>query len=227
MSATIDEYRKLVHFLGIILGNDYEIVLHWRDSDGSYYIAEIEHSYISGRNINSPITDLALELVKNKTYLKQDYVSGYKATSSGKKSVQGSTYFIKDETGTSLQGMLCINFDPSRYVQLANSVLSLTGLDDIPIRSLVNGAHSTTESNSVENAAIEMLHSSVDDSIRAIVDTHLMDPNVTLTQETRMKIVQALYDKGVFQIKGALPNVAKILNVSDQTIYRYLRMIDK
>lgn len=225
MQSDINTYTRLTHFLGDVLGPDYEIVLHWKDEEDSYYIAAIEHSYISGRDKNSPITGFALQLVRNKTYLQQDYVSGYTAQSEGTGQVRGSTFFIKDSEG-GLSGLLCVNFSPGRYVQLSRMIMNLAGMDD-QSEGENAGLLSQVEGSRPESTAIEFLHSNIYETISDIVGPYLPRPGVTLTPETRMKIVKMLDEKGIFQIKGALPRVADMLQVSSQTIYRYLKVVER
>ena len=38
----------------------------------------------------------------------------------------------------------------------------------------------------------------------------------------KITVIQTLYDKGVFLIKGAVPEVAQALFCSEATVYRYL-----
>ncbi|KRN02308.1 hypothetical protein FD13_GL001987 [Levilactobacillus senmaizukei DSM 21775 = NBRC 103853] len=232
MSKTLNEYRQLVHFLGQTLGKDYEIVLHWKSERNSFYIAAIEHSYISGRNMNSPITGFALQLVQDKVYLQKDYVTQYFATTDDNRKIQGSTYFIKDGAD-GICGLLCINFDTSRYVNLANEVLRMTGVDMPSVNHLIQPNDGETDAVATLSEPVaaakpaEALHADVEAIINSSIDPQLLQPGVVMTPETRVQIVQELSDKGVFQIKGVMPHVAKVLGVSEPSVYRYLRMIDK
>lgn len=214
MAQSLNEYKTLVAFLGLTLASDYEIVLHWIDKNGSYYIAAIEHAEISGRNLNSPITGFALELVKKRIYEHQDYVANYKAEA-GTKSIQGSTFFIKDDAGK-LLGLLCINFDASDYLEITQKLASLTHLP-----------FSLQAGEPVNAPASEFLHTSVEEIIYSVIDPALLQPGVTLTQEKKVALCAQLDERGVFQIKGAIPKVAKVLGVSEPSVYRYLKMINQ
>ena len=46
-----------------------------------------------------------------------------------------------------------------------------------------------------------------------------------LTSDEKMMIVRALYQQGVFNVKGAIPIVANQLASSEPAIYRYLKKI--
>ena len=50
-------------------------------------------------------------------------------------------------------------------------------------------------------------------------------PSQRLTIDEKKGIVDQLYARGIFALKGAVSTVAKRLDVSDQTVYRYLREV--
>jgi len=81
-------------------------VLHDIQNPNSSIIA-IRNGHISGRKIGGPMTDLALKLMNEKYYMKNDYVVKSGRTKDGKL-LASSTFFIKDEN-QELIGMLCIN----------------------------------------------------------------------------------------------------------------------
>jgi predicted transcriptional regulator YheO len=61
-------------------------------------------------------------------------------------------------------------------------------------------------------------------SIEAIVNESGVAPE-RMSPEEKIEIVRQLNDKGVFLLKGEVSRVAKYLNVSDATIYRYLSKV--
>lgn len=214
MSTTLEHYQQLVHFLGQTLGPDYEVVLHWLDQHGSFSIAAIENAEISGRSLNSPITGFALQLVQDEVYKTQDFVSDYPAET-GQRRIQGSTFFIKGAQNE-LLGLLCVNFDNAVYTNIIESLATIARLPKHP-----------TNPQPIHNAqSTEVLHTSIADIIYAVIDPDLLRPGTTLTQQKKIEICAQLSEQGVFKIKGAIPKVASILNVSEPSIYRYLKMID-
>ena len=118
----IQRYMKLTEFLGSVLGPDYEVVLHdLGDADKS--IIAIANGHVSGRTIGAPLTSVALQSIINHSYETQDYRLNYVGVA-GTKLLRSSTFFVKDEEGR-LVGMLCINFDDSRYRELSDRILKL------------------------------------------------------------------------------------------------------
>jgi len=48
-----------------------------------------------------------------------------------------------------------------------------------------------------------------------------------MTMEEKKQVVKNLESKGVFMLKGVVNEVAKSLKVSEQTVYRYLKELEK
>ncbi|MBN7287317.1 MULTISPECIES: transcriptional regulator [Campylobacter] len=202
-----DRYKKLVHFLGRVLGENYEVVLHDISDDGSSVIA-IENSHISGRSVNSPLTGFALELIQNKKYLESDYLINYKAKTKQNLKINGSTFFIKD--GDKIEGMLCINYDGTKFEKLSNEILRLGNLASLDAKQ----------------DAIEQLSQSVEEIIVDTLERYNLNIE-NLKPKDRAKCIKMLYKSGIFNIKGAIPKVAKYLNISEPSVYRYLQKNQK
>lgn len=212
-------YRKIVRFLGLALGNNYEVVLHILSDEG-YYIGEIVNNHVSGRNEGAPLTNLALEKIRSGHYYEHDYILNYKVSVKGNKIINGSTFYIKDED-SNLLGLLCINADYSKYKTIAQEVLHLMNVD---AEALVNLEDEEEESN--ENY-IEVLSNDIEEVISSIIDPSLLNDQITLSKEARIEIVEQLEQKGVFQLKGAIGKVAQLLNISEPTVYRYLNEVNQ
>lgn len=224
MVSELERYQGLVHFLGQVLGSNYEVVLHWINQDDSYYIAAIENAEISGRNLNSPITGFALDLIRNKIYQKQDAVVNYKASSDKNQQIQGSTYFIKDDQGV-LLGLLYINFNAQPYLTAVDNLINLANLDSLMASVPTVASEHQQQRQVVTNE--EVLHSSVEEIIYAVVAPNTLQPGIKLTQDKKIEICRKLNEKGIFKIKGALSKVAEILGTSEPSIYRYLKLINQ
>lgn len=210
-------FAKLVEFLGKALGENYEVVLHDITEKGSC-IAAITNNHISNRNANSPLTGFALELLKNGAYKDADYIVDYKAATKGGKSIQGSTFFIKEND--KILGMLCINHDDTAYKDVAKQILQLGN-----IKELKSGNKEHLNEPKVE--VVEYLSESIEDIIATIINPSLLNDKVSIRPEKKQKIINALFEKGIFNIKGAVLKVAEVLNMSEQSVYRYLKKAGK
>ena len=118
----LQEYARLTEFLGEILGPDYEVVLHDLTVPNHSIIA-IVNGHISGRKVGAPLTNMALSILRDKSYEDKDYrIHDYGLSASGK-ALRSNTFFIKHDG--KLIGMLCINFDDSRYQNLSDNIMTL------------------------------------------------------------------------------------------------------
>lgn len=211
---TINDYLKkfipLVDFLADMLGGDAEVVLQ-DVSDFHNSVVTIRNNHISGRALGAPATNLVLKVMSG-NYTDKNYVVNYRGISAAGKIVKSSTYFIRDDQNQ-VVGMLCINIDVDKFVQLKNY------LDDF--LKLPEELHEkTTErfSNSAEELAV--------DSIESVMEESGILPE-RMSQQEKIEIVKKLSSNGVFLVKGSVSKVAAILKVSDATIYRYLSKIKK
>ena len=120
-------YTRLVEFLGHVLGPDYEIILHEILPEQSR-VAAIANGGISGRDVGAPITNAALRMIMQKQYESNNYIINYTGQLSNGKTLRSSTMFIKD--GGKLVGLLCVNFDDSRFHEVSDTILRLVHPDD-------------------------------------------------------------------------------------------------
>uniref|UniRef100_UPI00359C4EF7 helix-turn-helix transcriptional regulator n=1 Tax=Enterococcus faecalis TaxID=1351 RepID=UPI00359C4EF7 len=217
MIDKLENYKLIVKFLSQTLGNNYEIVLHWLDTNHSFYIAAIENGFISGRDLHSPITGFALNLINQKVYLEKDFVTNYKALSETN-TLQGSTFFIKNEK-QQLQGILCINFNLSNYIDIANKTLELANID----LSFLTEKKASPQSDITK----EILHSSIEEIIYSTIDPSLLNKDIKLSKKRKLEICKKLQEKGIFKIKGAIPKVATILKISEPSVYHYLKLLNQ
>ena len=221
--AMLKQYTKLVEFLGLTLGPSYEITLHDVSGKNSSIIA-IVNGDISGRNLDSPPTDMALRAITENA-AGRDYRINYNGLAGGNKVLRSSTYYIKD-SGGNLVGMLCINFDDSKFQALSSQLFQLIHPDNyvennIAIRSDILELTEDAPETERFNDSV----TSVDQSVIQEVLSEDGVPVDRLTQAEKIRIVSQLEQRGVFRLRGAVDNVSKALRSSPASIYRYLTRI--
>ena len=213
----MQHYEALVYFLGEVLGKNYEIALLDLREDKKC-ITAIANGHISGRQINSPITNLAASILNSESWKEKDFECNYKGIAKDKKTLRSSTFFIK-ENGNIL-GMLCINADDSAFLELSGKILQLGGV--------LSSCETTVSENNSDTA-----YESFSENIEDIIDSHMLNCSLydvsgeRLTQNEKMEIVESLLKSGIFQIRGAVTNVAERLRCSEATVYRYMSKIQK
>lgn len=221
---------NIVEFLGNALGQDYEVVLHDLGSDPPA-IAAITNGHISGRTVGSPMTDAALQMLSTKAYKMNDYVCNYKGITEGGHILRSSTLFIKDSTGNPI-GLLCINFDDSRFQELQGNLLSTIHPgaflnndqeNDKISPPIPKDAGTAPPATTADNFPVDI--SSLMQKIFDDATVSLPTSIDRLNQYERKDIIEKLNEQGLFQLKGAISFVAKKFSCSTATIYRYLSEI--
>ena len=210
----IKSYVLIADFIAKVNGEKCEVILHDL-SDIEHSIIYIVNSHISGRQVGGSITKYALDLVMKHDDAKQDHYVNYigKNEKSGKL-MRSSTLFIRNELKETI-GLLCVNIDITDVVKLRDELNSMIRFnleiyDDKPSEP-------------------ERFDLSIDEIVTEIVDSVLLDSNVNImnsTQSERKDLVYKMHNRGVFKFKGAVNHVSSRLDVSPQTLYRYIKEFD-
>jgi predicted transcriptional regulator YheO len=208
-------YIPMVDFIANTYGKNCEVVLHdLRDLENS--IVSIRNNYITGRIENDPVTDMALNILHNiDKYEDKNFICNYIGkTSRGNKTLRSSTYLIRD-VEKNLIGMLCINIDITTLLKAREAI------DDLIIsEDLLNNSVTGTQENFDLN-----LNDLINSYIQQAMDEFDAEPS-RMTMMEKKEIVKHLSEKDVFRLKGVVVEVAKALEVSEQTIYRYLKELE-
>lgn len=217
----LQHYVKLTEFLGAALGPDYEVALHDL-TDKNRSIIAIANNHISGREIGAPLTNVALSILKDRRYENSDYMLNYYGISVNGKDLRSNTFYIK-QNGR-LIGMLCINFDDSRYHRLSREILSLCHPD--PFTSMMHPEEELL--SEVFREEPEKFRNSTEAVVADAISRKLELMGCSaqrLTPEERLQIIAALDEGGIFLLKGAVKDAAAALYCSQASIYRYLNQI--
>ncbi|MEG1619092.1 MAG: PAS domain-containing protein [Eubacterium sp.] len=218
MVKQLKPYIVLVDFLADFLGENTEVVLHDL-TDWHCSIVAIRNGHISGRRVGSPVTDLALEMIKSEKYKNQGYRVNYRGVSQKGERIRSATCFLKDEEGE-LIGMICINMDCQKYVEVRDILESL-----IRINSTANEAEEENDQTVEEKFNIDVKDLVENNINRALPG---MGSNVCeLGKQEKIDLVGKLQAMGTFMVKGTIWNVADILGVSVPTVYRYIAIVKK
>lgn len=217
------DYVELVEFLGEVLGPDYEIVLFDLRNNKNEIIA-LSNGKISERNIGDPITDHIQAKIDIKEYEKTDYITNYRGIVRGNKFIRCSTKYIKDENDE-LIGLLCVNFDDTRFEKISSEILKLCHPDalveSIKFEKIDDSLILEPSENldlSIFDIAIKLIN-----NVLASIDTPIDD----LNKDDKINIVSTLYHKGIFELKSSIPIVSNKLKISEATLYRYINNLQK
>ena len=212
----IEKYYPIADYIAAINGSNCEVVIH-DISDLKHSIVHIVNGNITGRKAGGFITNYALELLQKYDNSQQNYIVNYLGTTHKKKRIlRSSTYFIRNYN-EKIIGFLCVNIDISDLVRMRDSINNMVMINEFK----------KTDHNNVGRENFDM---TVDELVDGIIQSVILEPGMKLmesSQEQKKKLIKKIYDKGVFKFKGTVNTLAKILDISTQSIYRYLKEIEK
>lgn len=223
-SESLEQYKKVVDFLGAFLGENYEVILHDL-SKLPNTIIRIANNGLSGRKVGGPITKSALQMIHDKLYLEKDFIVNYK----GKTDTQdfrSATMFIKSDDGEVL-GLLCLNFSDKKFddlYEILSEVIHPKGWKRGEVSKIFEKTSATKDEDNIEE-----YYGSIDELMENIYDEAISNITIPLDymkQEDRIEVIKELDRKGMFKLKGAVSYVSNHLKCSQATIYRYLNIIN-
>lgn len=210
------EYLKtfipIVNFLAEILGKNSEIVLHDLTNLDSSILA-IHNNYLTKRKVGDPATDYVLKVVKEGIDEKLNYSINYRGISNrDNKKLKSSSFYIRHEG--KLIGMICINTDETIFDELTATV-----------DRLLHSYRPTDEK--------QPIHETFSRSIEEMAENAVMEMSIakggispgSFKQEDKFEVITNLHDSGFFLLKGAVPEIARLLYISEPTVYRYVQNV--
>ncbi|MEJ4046853.1 helix-turn-helix transcriptional regulator [Erwinia sp. SLM-02] len=197
-------YEAVVDGLAMLIGSHCEIVLHSLEDlkCSAVRIANGEHT---GRKVGSPITDLALRMLHDMTDADSNVSKTYFTRAKSGVLMKSVTIAIRNGNQR-VVGLLCINMNLD--VPFSQIMATFMPPETPDVASSVNFA------SSVEDLVMQTLEFTIEE-VSA-------DRNVSNNAKNR-QIVLNLYEKGIFDIKDAINQVADRLNISKHTVYLYIR----
>lgn len=206
--AILASYETVLDGLAEYLGDGYEMILHSLENLDKSAIKVINGHY-TGREPGAPITDLALEMLAKIEESNEPKSLCYFTKNKAGAVLKSATIPVLGEKRNVI-GLLCLNF----HTEIAFAKM---------LASFVPGSNGTHD-------VMENFTESVDDLIATALnearDKVMHNPSITTANKNK-EIVLLLRKKGIFNIKDAVPAVAKLLNISKNTVYLHLRHAEK
>lgn len=198
-------YEAVVDGIASLIGPFCEIVLHSLEDLNTSAI-RIANGENTGRKVGSPITDLALQMLKDIERSERNFSRSYFTRAKGGVLMKSITVAIRNGDNRVI-GLLCINVNlDAPFSQVLHSFM--------PTEEAEAAASSVNFASDVEEL--------VDQTVERTIDEVNADKMVSNNTKNR-QIVMELYDKGIFDIKDAINRVADRLNISKHTVYLYIR----
>lgn len=169
-------------------------------SDPSHPILSIYNGQVSGREVGSTLDIMGSGRLIDEAAMTTDFVNLYATTPSGSQ-IKSSTFHL---IGEDYNLALGIDFDYSSLVFANRILVDLMSADADLQSALWQGG---------DNGLAQIF----DECLAAIGK-----PVNTLTKQDRIKVVALLEQKNAFSFRKSVPYVAKRLQVSRYTVYKYL-----
>lgn len=194
--------RPVVDGIRETFGRKCEVVLHdYRRPEHSVIAVSGD---VTGRQVGSAMSEIGLKLMRRGDDACDEL--NYVTRLPDGRSIKSSTVLLRDPDGH-VFGALCINFDVTDLRVLSRLVGELAG-DTEPTE-----AAATTFSNDID---------AVIDSVLAEVEDQLGHSLTRLTVTERTEVFRLLDQRGLFQIRRAVPLVAERLGLSRASVYNYI-----
>ncbi|WP_226611475.1 helix-turn-helix transcriptional regulator [Marinobacter nauticus] len=198
-------YFRLADTVADFIGPHCEVVIHSLDSLENS-VVKIVNGHNTGRQVNSPITDLGLKMLSRFRKTGEVAPKSFFHTDKNGAMIKSTTCVLAGERGNPI-GLFCINMNLSKpFPEILKTMM--------PDMANALGAIHENFSESVT----ETIEQSIIDAM-AQVDN---DPSVNLRGRNKA-IARVLFDNGIFELKEATAQVAEQLGVTRHAIYKYIR----
>ena len=200
-------HRELMDFLEEVMGPECEIVL--QDLREPMQIVDIRNAIDPSRLPGGAVSDFArLVMSDPDKYNGIKFVTNYKGRNTGEYTgLSTSTYIIRNQL-EKIIGMLCINSSLEPFIRLQSALETY-----IRRKTRIN-----IGDDAYNGDVLVDVSKIVDDGM-----SHLTGIPAELTPEAKKQLVGNLSDRGIFLVRGAVSEVARRLDVSEQTVYRYMK----
>jgi len=199
----LDILEHLAEGIVAVVGPHCEVVVH-DFSDPEHSVVKVAGN-VTGRRVGAPVPDLSF--ISGELGRDTPDQLNYRARI-GSHHLQSSTIWIPDDDGTPI-GAVCINVD---YQDLIHA------------RQLLDKLATSTQ-NVSDLMVTDTFAKDVDDLIGLSISEFLRQEGIqsveALGSKKKLRLIQVLEERGLFQIRGAVKRVAGLLDVSRATIYNY------
>ena len=196
----IEQLKPLTRAIVALFGPNCEALIH--------DLADLEHSivWIEGsltqRKIGGPITDVGLAQMRQKPL---EEAFNYVSNTADGRVIKSTSVLFRGETGEPMLS-LCIN------------------LDVTALRNAEHILHGITQ-YSGEDSLSERFSDDINEVLESIIfecEREIGKSTAAMNKEEKVILVQKIDERGAFQIKKAIPLVARRLGVTRYTVYNYL-----
>lgn len=204
MSDLMKSLIRIARAIALAQGENCESVVHDREKT----IVHIENGYISNRMVGDVMDDSVFEYLDGKARENDGIVVRLTRKDNGE-ILKSTTMFFYDEQGA-YEGMLCFTMNLTVINQARNLLDSLMNIKPFEDRENVG----------TDMSIVDYTHLVISDIIKDVGK-----PSTLGSKEIKLRVLSKLDEKGVFLLKDSVPQVCELLDISQATLYNYLREI--
>ncbi len=213
--SILQKFYGIADYIAAINGPTCEVIVH-DISNLQSSIVHIVNGHVTDRQVGGTITDYALDLIMERQDQQKDSIVNYMGSTRDGRILRSSTYFIRDNQ-EELIGLLCVNIDITDLITARDILSKAAALNSAPVHE------------SAAAASREHFNLSVDELVNGVIDNVILESGISpenSNTKQKKELTRILFDRGVFKIKGAVNVLAKRLNISSQSVYRYYKEIE-
>ena len=204
---------QLADLITQMFGDNCEVAIHDLTSQHMHLIHITGN--VTKRKPGAPVTDVvARHFVQDGSQVKDRHC--FMTLTDDGRELKSSTSYIRNSKGEVIAAF-CINFDTTDH----HNAIQL-------LKSFVNKRISDSSTGATGDNRPEKMSFSIDHTVDSLFEQAVGEigkrPASMMTEE-KIRLVKILEQKGAFQIRGVVSQVALRLGVSNFTIYNYLKKI--
>jgi len=207
-----EDYFPISNFMSDFLGTNAEILIY--DNEKEKFIYEINPIGEKSK-LGLSISNIERKFIEQEMYKDNDYIGNYRSLTSDKQKLRASVFFIKG-SNNELKGLILINYIVENIIKYRDI------LDEI-----ISGKPQN-RFDEKKTDLYESFDTSIEEMMATSINEALSQFNVAperLSATERMKLIEMLDKKGTFLIKGSITELARLLNTTETTIYRYIKKL--
>ncbi len=199
--------RQIADAVHALFGPNCEVVIH--DLSDLQKSLVYMKGDVTGRKVGAPATDLLAKLIQQIPE-RGDHQHNYKSVTADGRCLKSATTIIKDNSGKAVAAF-CINLDTTKYFNAIQALLPF-------IHDLESGIYPSKES--FADSASDTVRTLF---VQAVEEIGVQPASMSIDEKTRF--IEKMKQNGAFQFKGAVEQVAGLMDVTKCTVYNYLKKI--
>ena len=209
MCGELEQYAKMVKFLADTLGNTFEAGLFDLTDPALPIVAESKRF----SDVQEKIRELVVSSLDHQPVQAGQTLTNCPVQLDFDKLLKVSVFFIRNAEGTVI-GALWLSMRCDLFLKMESFAANMLQFCSEDIEEAPEAAYRA--------AARELSLDTVTEVIRSFGDAP-----ARMTLAERQEVICDLYDMGAYNLRGAVAKTAELMQISEQSVYRYIAKIKK